>query len=108
MFKGYLYAATDDGWEVWRSSNGTDWTKVKQYPDLNWDYEGELIVFKGSLYHFMAKDTGAQIWRTSDGVIWEMIGQDGLGDANNIEFAPVVFNNNLYVSTINTVTGNEV
>ncbi len=50
--------------------------------------------------------TGMEVWRTANGTSWEQVGFAGFGTSNN--YAPyfansvTVFNNNLYLGTMNT------
>jgi hypothetical protein len=115
-FKGQLYATVEatagTGAQVWRSSNGTDWTLVvaNGFGDANNFQTGSSVVYRGQLYVTTRNDlTGAQLWRSSDGVTWEQVVGDGFGDVNNIKIESVItYDGMLYAATANLVTGIEV
>jgi len=77
--------------------------------------EARLIVYKNMLYVSIDNWGGAnQIWRTSavggpPFTDWEQVNTDGFGDGkNNSEANFAVYNNFLYVTVYNEVTGCEV
>jgi predicted amidohydrolase YtcJ len=118
-FDGYFYIGLrnlTDGGEVWRSANGINWTPVITgglgVVENKRPYG--LIVFKQQLYLVFGNLTdGAQVWRTSDGVNWMRISEDGWGDINNsyadyFDKAGEIFNDSLYIGTINETEGGEV
>ena len=114
-FGGYLYAGlkNDQGGEVWRSSNGTEWTRVykSQNPDTNKD--NALEVFSEHLYLIIQNDvTGLEVWRTPNGTTWEQVGFDGFGDIynrnSNADNSATVFNNQLYIGVTNFPTGGQM
>ncbi len=57
-------------------------------------------------------DAGLEVWRTLNGVDWEQIASGGFDDPNNQwtfwDNAATVFRGQLYVATINGLTGGEV
>ena len=73
-----------------------------------------LIVFNDQLYLvFSNVDTGAEVWQTGDGVSWRQISAGGWGDSNNgfadyFDKGAVVFNQALYIGTVNNVDGGEI
>ncbi len=106
----YLYAGTGgttaDGnpANVWRTSNGTDWTQVTTngFGDANNNWVGGIIIFRGDLYVKVNNlITGVEIWRTRNGTSWEQVNSDGFGSATNNgeSFGMEVFNDKLYVTT---------
>ena len=115
-FKGQLYATVEatagTGAQVWRSSDGTDWTLVADngFGEVDNFQTGAAVVFRGQLYVTTRNDvTGAQLWRSSDGVTWEQVIGDGFGDVNNIKIESIVtYAGMLYAATANPSTGIEV
>jgi hypothetical protein len=118
-FKGALYISlrnTATGSQVWRSTNGLNWTNVFT-GGLGNRQNGRpygLIPFGGHLYVvFSNLSTGAEVWRTADGMNWQQVASGGWGDRNN-GFADygdkgaTVFNNRLYIGTMNQANGGEV
>ena len=121
VFNGYLYAGTDNtnsGTEIWRTNNGTTWSKVNtdgfgdQY---NWSVA--LEEFNGYLYtgtyNFNDSDNpGAELWRcqTCAGTDWTEVSiSKGFGDIENRAIRSlVVLNNALNAFTYNRTTGIEV
>jgi hypothetical protein len=115
-FNGELYAAVEatagTGAQVWRSSNGADWTLVADngFGDANNFQTGGSVVYRGQLYVTTRNDvTGGQLWRSSDGVTWEQVVGDGFGDVNNIKIESIItYAGMLYAATANPVTGIEI
>jgi flagellin len=121
---GYLYAGTFNhmtGSEVWRTSNGTSWTRVNSdgfggtnAADNSGSYS--MAVFNNDVYagtwstgwvSFPSTDT--KIWRHDSGSTWTQVNADGFGDLDNAEpHAMAVFNNMLYVGVSNYPDGAEV
>jgi hypothetical protein len=100
VFNGYLYAGTvnfDEGGQIWRSSDGTEWTQMN-FGDANNKAVYPRGVFDDYLYVGTFNSvTGGEIWRSSDGTVWAQVSEDGFGDSNNvITYAEVVFNDCLY------------
>ena len=118
IFNGYLYAATEsgaedtDGFEIWRTNNGENWTQATIAGFGNPDNVGAggMAIYNGFLYvGTLNYSTGAQIWRTSSGENWEQVTGNGLGDANNLKVDPFyVFGDDLYACADNIQTGAEV
>ncbi len=118
-FGGYFYVGLrnmTEGGEVWRSENGLDWTPVITGglgTAANTRPYG-LIAFDDQLYLvFSNLADGAQVWRTSDGVHWSRIAEGGWGDAYNVysdyfDKAAAIFNNSLYIGTLNNAGGGEI
>jgi hypothetical protein len=112
-FKGQLYASVEatlgNGAQVWRSSNGTDWTLVSEdgFGDLDNFQTGSSVVYRGQLYVTTRNDvTGAQLWRSSNGTTWVQVVGDGFGDVNNIKIESLtVYAGALYAAANNPVTG---
>ncbi len=121
-FDGRLYASTNAdaaGDDVWRCQvcDGSDWESVMTdgFGDGGASDPSALEVFEGQLHLILGNyTTGLQIWRsdTGDPGDWEQVGFAGLGDSNNR--APywnnsvAVFNDDLYLGTINEANGGEV
>jgi sugar lactone lactonase YvrE len=121
VFNGQLYAgATNytDGGQVWRTSNGNDWTAVSDpgfgSASSNRRVVYNLIEFKGQLYagtgDWSSGTNGGQIWRCtllcnsqSD---WGLVEGNGFGNVNNSGIATFgVFNDTLYAATYNENVG---
>lgn len=115
-FNSQLYASVGnyvDGVRIYRSSNGTDWTKVSSDGFGTAAFtEARLAVFGSELYVSIAETAAPvqfQVWKTSNGTTWTQVGTDGFGDASNFYASGLfVWGNNLYIGTANAVTGGEV
>ena len=111
VYKGVLYAAIEPAGglgapiQVWRSTNGSDWTTVTAdgFGDERNESTGGFAQFGGYLYlGTRNEETGAQLWRTRDGMHWEQVVGDGFGDLNNIKIESLlVYNDLLYAATYN-------
>lgn len=123
VFKGYLYAATlgkpeVTGASIWRcqTCGGGDWTKVVDngLGDINTDGASGLQVYQDYLYFAVSNSsTGLEVWRshTGDSGSWEQVGFGGFGQSANIttsDNALTVFNDTLYVGTLNWSVGGQV
>ena len=115
-FKGQLYAAVEatagTGAQVWRSSDGTDWTLVSDdgFGDIDNYQTGSSVVYRSQLYVTTRNDvTGAQLWRSSDGATWVQVLGDGFGDINNVKIESLTtYREAICASTVNFVTGVEI
>jgi hypothetical protein len=129
-FDGYLYAGigrwdsstkTYPGGQVWRCAQSsdcdesTDWNVVVSNGFGNTDNLNitALYTFNDRLYALAVNtQTGMEIWRTADGTNWEQVGFAGLGDSNNLgpywDNAMTIFNNRLFIGTVNGANGGEV
>lgn len=112
QFGDNLYVGTGNttnGAEIWRSPNGTDWTRVATggINDANNTAIWTMVVFNGSLYAGTNNmSTGGELFQSADGVTWTQVGGDGLGTASNIAITSLsVFNSNLYIGTYNWTVG---
>jgi Tol biopolymer transport system component len=118
VYDGELYAAVEPTFEsgasvqVWRSSNGSDWTTV-----INDGFGsgqnvsvGGFAQFGGYLYLGTRNDTtGAQLWRTLDGTNWQQVVGNGFGDLNNVKIeALLAYNGLLYAATNNSSMGLQI
>jgi photosystem II stability/assembly factor-like uncharacterized protein len=111
VFKGKLYASMTWGTcgnQIWRTDNGTEWTKVADSPAHipAW----LLRVFNNELYTIGASPT-IEIWRSSSGDpgSWENLVDDSFGDPNNdYSWSATIYNGALYVGTNNPITGSQV
>jgi PKD repeat protein/uncharacterized protein YjiK len=134
VFNGNLYAGTRHGdWindghtngalggEVWRSSDGTNWTLVNTpgFGDVNLHRVETMQVFQGQLYayisHLSGVTGGAQVWRCAGPVCnsntdWVKVADNGFGVAENqYVYAGAVFGNFLYAAVTNSAgTGNQL
>jgi hypothetical protein len=122
-FDGRLYASTATesgvGAQVWRCQvcANSDWQRVVDNGFGN-SATGDLSaleVFEGQLYFIVGNSTaGLEIWRsdTGDSGDWEQVGFAGLGDSNNRapywDNSVAVFNNVLFLGTVNGANGGEV
>lgn len=118
-FNGDFYIGLrnlSDGGEVWRTSNGVDFTPVITggLDDVNNTRPYGLTVYQDYLYLVFSNfSTGAEVWRTRDGNSWQQVNSDGWGDVNNryadyYDKAATIFNNSLFIGTMNTSTGGEI
>jgi len=121
VWGSYLYASTVGsagfGIQVWRCQvcNGSDWQNVVDNGFGNSQTRG-LTSLEGAgdwLYLIASnRSTGPEVWRTTNGTNWTQVGFGGFGDStnNNIYWdnATTVFNNRLYVGTINYAQGGEI
>lgn len=113
-FGGALYAATMnwvDGGEVWRTSNGVQWTQVNANGFGNGANTSvsSMEVFDGKLYTGTHNDNGGEIWRTANGAVWEPVMQGGFGTTSNRQIADLIhFRGELFAVVGNFVTGPEV
>lgn len=118
VFKSTLYAAVESSsglpLQVWRSSNGSDWTTVVAdgFGNEGNVSAGGFAYFGGYLYLGTRNDdTGAQLWRTKDGIHWYQVIGNGFGDSNNLKIeALVVYDelNLLYAVTYNEAMGLQI
>ncbi len=123
-FDGHLYASTvtQDGFgmEVWRcdACNAPgDWERVVENGFDN-SATGDLSaleVYTGQLHLIVGNSTtGLEIWRSDTGDLddWEQVGFAGLGDSNNRapywDNSVAVFDDDLFLGTINEANGGEV
>ena len=108
-YRSVVYFGTRNinGSEVWRSANGTDFTKMTQtaggFGDANNTLihsmaAGDDIVLAGT-YNDV---TGCELWASSDGTTWQQFGTDGFGAFANVEI-PVIgnFGDYFYVGIYN-------
>jgi hypothetical protein len=120
-FGGHLYASNGHffdapGAKIWRcqACDGSDWQKVADngLGDSNNKWASALEVFEGQLYFEIGNNNGLQVWRTGDGTHWERVATQGFGDLSNQfgQWDPVfkVFQDHLYMGTVNFATGAEV
>jgi hypothetical protein len=113
IFNGQLYVGVtnnNDGAEIWRTSDGINWTQVNtdgmaaDAYQTDRDLIRQLITYNGYLYAFVKNYNGyawIEVWRSQDGTEWTQIGGNGLGDTfNNKEGRGVeVYSGCLYVGT---------
>ncbi|MBI4743744.1 MAG: fibronectin type III domain-containing protein [Actinobacteria bacterium] len=112
-FNGYIYAeaSNNSGAQVWRSSDGTNWSQVTSsgFNDSNNTVIHSQAIFNGYLYLPTENNiTGTEVWRT-DGTTWTQVNIDGFGDLNNIQARALgIEGGYLYFGTHNEKTGAEV
>ena len=118
-FGGYLYAgisrkvgASESRAELWRSQNGTTWTKV--FNDGlgqagNTDVAA-LAEFRGQFYIGLRNlATGGQVWRSTNGTTFTPVFTDGLGKtANRGAYGLFALDDHLFVTLANFATGAEI
>ena len=124
-FNGALYAgtwnwsastSTSQGGQVWRSSNGVNWSQVATngFGDAT---NGEVVrfaSFAGQLYASTWSYTtahGSEIWRSPSGNTgsWTRAMTNGFGDnSNEAVLSFEVFGDRLYAGTLNSTSGGEV
>jgi hypothetical protein len=118
VFKGQFYIGlrnTISSGQVYRSSNGLDWTAVITdglgIPANTRPYG--LVVYDDRLYLVFSNMSGAQVWWTYNGKDWWQCVSGGWDDGNNIfadyfNKAGIVFKDSLYVGTQNSANGGEI
>ncbi|MCB0386541.1 MAG: hypothetical protein KDD43_14205, partial [Bdellovibrionales bacterium] len=75
-FNGYLYANTESDGQIYRSSDGAQWTKVFDGPN---PVGCGLAVFNGYIYALNShyERPSGQIYRSKDGLNWEKVYDGG-------------------------------
>jgi streptogramin lyase len=104
------------GGEVWRSNNGTDWTLLVTGGlgnSSNTRPDGLILLDGGLILVLSNQNTGAEVWRSFDGEIWGLVRPGGWGDSNNAladysDKGATVFQDKLYIATMNEANGGEV
>jgi hypothetical protein len=118
IYNGYLYVGTRNvvtGAQLYRTANGTTWDPVIDdgFGDLD-NFKIEMIyAWNGSIFAGTDNNlTGVEVWQSMDGLIWHQINRDGFGDSNNLTVlwnsSTIGYNHNLYIGTLNNVTGGEI
>ena len=130
VYNGNLYAGTRHGdWyndshqdgplggEVWRSGDGTTWTRVNSpgFGMLEAHRVESLQVFQNGLYayvsHVGGTSAGADVWRCTKTVCaeqgdWTKVADNGFGvPQNQYLYAGVVSGGYLYTAVYNSITG---
>jgi hypothetical protein len=117
-FKGYLYACGIGTWmppvpynTVLRSANGDPGS----WEDVSKNIAGTTNIraiteWNGKLYVAASIQEGAVVFESEDPAIqgWKQVNIPGFGGDNSEIYYLTVFNNHLYASTVNLVTGFEV
>ena len=76
-----------DGFELWRSDNGTNWSQVftNGFGDSNnkaiWTFA--LVPYNGYLYAGTQNYSTGEVWRSEDGAAWDQVNTNGFGDVDN-------------------------
>jgi hypothetical protein len=118
-FHGSFYIGTRNtatGGQLWRSSNGLDFSPV--FTDglgkkANRATYG-LFVFEDALYLVFNNFNGAEVWQTADGMTWRPVMQGGWGKgganawADYFDKAAAAFRGSLYIGTENDTDGGEI
>jgi hypothetical protein len=122
---GFLYisVASSTGIVILRSLDGdpSSWTQVNT-SGMNGDRSNRLALVdsatlvNGALYvGIVNTSSGFQLWSTTgtyqEGtqlVDWQRLGEDGLGDQNNVMTQLIVYHNDLYAWTTNYGSGQQV
>jgi hypothetical protein len=109
------------GGQVWRCTTtsgcdeASDWTLSASggfgNPQNRHIYS--LLIFDSQLYAVTGNfSTGLEVWFTSNGASWEQVGFAGFGDSNNQapfwDNSVTVFNNRLFIGTMNWANGGEI
>ena len=130
VYNGNLYAGTRHGdWyndshqdgplggEVWRSGDGTTWTRVNSpgFGNLEAHRVESLQVFQNGLYayvsHVGGTSAGADVWRCTKVVCaeqgdWTKVADNGFGvPQNQYLYAGAVSGGYLYAAVYNSITG---
>ncbi len=124
-FNGSLYAgvwnsantgcSTSNGGEIWRSADGSTWSRVAQKGFDNDPLNAEIYrfaVFNNTLYAATwswSPTHAGEIWSSTDGSAWTIAVPNGFGDINNWATTSLeAYNGYLYAGTYNPITGSEV
>jgi sugar lactone lactonase YvrE len=125
-FNGYLYAGTrnwSSGGQLWRCStcdSGSSWSQVigptgSVSSGFGKSANGRieaLQVYNNMLYAITYNNDGMEVWRTPNGTTWQQVGWGGFGNSNNYAAyysnSVAVFNNNLYIGTLNDANDGQV
>ena len=82
--------------DVWRSTDGEDWTLVTASTAFSARYGHRSAVFGGSLWVVGGSDGGGEVWRSADGESWELAtGTPGFAARRDHQL--VAFGGNLWV-----------
>jgi DNA-binding beta-propeller fold protein YncE len=105
------------GGEIWRSGDGTNWTRVNApgFGNLEAYRIESLLIYQNALYayvsHWGGTADGAEVWRCTRTVCagqgdWTQVAANGFGVAQNqFLYAGAVLDNNLYAAAYNDTTG---
>jgi hypothetical protein len=118
VFQNALYTGTRNdihGGEIWKTSNGVDWTRVKAGglgDPSNVKVEGMIVYNQQLVVAVNNPANGLQIWSSPDGMSWTKM-KDAKNDLplnrlthwNN---AILNFQNKIYLGTLNTIRGGEI
>jgi hypothetical protein len=113
VFNGALYLGIgrDGVAELWKTTNGADWTTVfTNGLASNNTNVSAMAVFKGNFYLGMLNTTnGGSVWRSSNGNNFSPVFTGGLGNLDNTRpYGLTVYYNQLYLAFGNNATGAEV
>jgi len=117
-FNDKLYASIGNGVtgvKIFSSTDGVTWTQVNTDGfGTATNVDAPMAVYDSALYvatmsQGLLPGELTQLWKTTNGTSWTQVGTDGFGDAFNIGVVAMSeFNGNLYLGTLNAVTGAEV
>ncbi len=109
MFAGTYTNSSDEGANIYKSTNGADWTPFVTNGNGDPTAAGVIVgaTFKGNHYFGVADWSGAggaRIWRTDGTSVTEVMG-DGFGDPGNLTPGGMAaFDDWLYVSVANQLS----
>ncbi len=117
-FKGYLYACGIGTWmppvpynTILRSPSGDPGTWVDVSGSIRYTTNIRAITeWNGRLYVAASVNNGAVVFASEDPATlgWTQVSEPGFGGNNSEIYYLTVFNNHLYASTVNLVTGFEL
>ena len=119
VFQGEFYVGIRnfaEGGQLWRSSNGSDWTLMFSGGLGNSDNSSPygLIEYGSYLYVVLGNfETGAEVWRSTNGSNWEQVAEGGWGDGKNrtadyFDKGGLIFDGSLYIGASNWANGAQI
>ena len=82
--------------DVWRSTDGEDWTLVTASAAFSARYQHQSAVFDGSLWVVGGNSGGSEVWRSADGENWNLVTASAAFAARRFHQL-VAFEGNLWV-----------
>lgn len=85
--------------DVWKSTNGSSWTKVVETADFSARYQHVNVVFNAKMWiaggrHSADNSYKNDVWYSTDGITWTEAGA-GTKFTKRGQFSFVVFNNKM-------------
>lgn len=117
VFNDELYVGVfnEEGGKIWLTGDGASWDQVKIAsisPKNSCIHVMSTFAPYGSNQHLYIgtdNEEGTQVWMTSNGIDWLLMEDNGFDDENNISsYCMVVFNNYLYLGTVNKQSGTQI